>query len=133
MNAPTLLSLEGPPREVMPLSIFLMMHGCSMTETARAGMGNHGASCCWSSPTRSCSVFMVVAKARGQRASPPNALYNRYLYEDASRPADYSHQVQLKLPSRCKEAKMFLKATTQQDVRVHVFGNLCNLGSGCKR
>jgi hypothetical protein len=27
----------------MPLSIFLMMHGCSMAETAREGMGSHGA------------------------------------------------------------------------------------------
>lgn len=27
----------------MPLSTFLMMHGCSMAETARDGMGSHGA------------------------------------------------------------------------------------------
>lgn len=42
----TLLSLTGPPNEAMPLSTFLMMHGCSTTEMARDGMGSHGASCC---------------------------------------------------------------------------------------
>jgi hypothetical protein len=40
---PTLLSLRAPPSEVMPLSTFLMMQGCSTTEMARDGMGNHGA------------------------------------------------------------------------------------------
>jgi hypothetical protein len=42
----TLLSLTGPPSEVMPLSMFLTMHGCSTTEMARDGMGNHGACRC---------------------------------------------------------------------------------------
>jgi hypothetical protein len=46
----------------MPLSMFLIMHGCSTTEMARAGMGNQGASGWWSSPIRPCSVFMVAAK-----------------------------------------------------------------------
>jgi hypothetical protein len=40
---PTLLSLRAPPSEVMPLSTFLMMQGCSTTEMARDGMSNHGA------------------------------------------------------------------------------------------
>lgn len=39
----TLLSLTGPPNEVMPLSTFLMIAGCSTTETARDGMGSQGA------------------------------------------------------------------------------------------
>jgi hypothetical protein len=42
----TLLSFRGPPSEAMPLSTFLMMHGCSTTETGRNGMGSHGACCC---------------------------------------------------------------------------------------
>lgn len=41
----TLLSFNAPPSDVMPLSTFLMMQGCSTTEMARDGMGNHGAGC----------------------------------------------------------------------------------------
>lgn len=41
----TLLSLTGPPSETMPLSMFLMRHGCSTTEMARDGTCSHGAVC----------------------------------------------------------------------------------------
>jgi hypothetical protein len=55
---PTLLSLRAPPSEVMPLSTFLMMQGCSTTEMAREGMGNHGANCLpWS--------WLTAASAEG--------------------------------------------------------------------
>lgn len=47
-NALTLLSLAGPPSEVMPLSIFLTMQGCSTDVMLRAGMGSHGAGSCMS-------------------------------------------------------------------------------------
>jgi len=56
----TLLNLTGPPSEVMPLSMFLTMHGCSTTEMARDGMGSQGACCCLSFVCMaSCSVVMI--------------------------------------------------------------------------
>lgn len=57
----TLLNLTGPPSEVMPLSTFLTMHGCSTTEMARHGMGSKGASCfSLLASVTLYSLFMVV-------------------------------------------------------------------------
>lgn len=54
----TLLNLTGPPSDVMPLSMFLTMHGCSTTEIERAGMDSQGA--CGRLLSRpSCFSFMV--------------------------------------------------------------------------
>lgn len=58
----TLLSLTGPPNEVMPLSTFLTMAGCSTTETARDGIGSHGA--CWFSVV-DVALSMLYYTAKG--------------------------------------------------------------------
>lgn len=53
----------------MPLSTFLMMHGCSMAETARSGIGSHGASSVLLlSASTSCSLlFMFMFWCAGSR------------------------------------------------------------------
>jgi hypothetical protein len=62
----TLLNLTGPPSEVMPLSMFLTMHGCSTTEMVRDGMGSQGACCCVSLATTTLgSVVMVLSWLSG--------------------------------------------------------------------
>jgi hypothetical protein len=40
----TLLNLTGPPSEIIPLSRFFTMQGCSTAEMAREGTGSQGAS-----------------------------------------------------------------------------------------
>ena len=64
---PTLLRRKAPPSEIMPLSTFLTMQGCSTTDIARDGTCNHGAGClssAWLAET--CSVFMSRARRESQ-------------------------------------------------------------------
>ena len=61
----TLLSLIGPPKEVMPLSRFLMIHGCSTTEMAREGMGSHLACCLSVQAAAGSGWLFIIAEEMG--------------------------------------------------------------------